>query len=275
MHRPRFSRMANPACPACSGLSTFVVTRAIDVFACNDCKLIFAEADSNVIDCHEAFWVDAFESIQRQERKAREMAPARGDLYARALGRPVRSILEIGCGLAPWANAWAGIVYAAVEYLPEVAEAARKRSGADIRTGDFLKLDIPERFDVVFCSQVLEHAKDPLAFLVKAKSLGHVLHVDVPNQASLTSSLRRAFGSRSYGMLQPPHHLRAYTSASLKYVLERAGFSVSLCAAFPNDHPVFGQPGHRTEWRHKVAYAVAAAAKRGSLLAALARSAEQ
>ena len=80
------------------------------------------------------------------------------------LGRPVRNVLDVGCGEAPWrAHLRAlrpGIAYRgldASEYV--VARYGRSRDIGWARFGQLAQLRFDERFDLIVCTDVLHYLK--------------------------------------------------------------------------------------------------------------------
>jgi hypothetical protein len=70
---------------------------------------------------------------------------------------------------------------------------------------------------------VIEHVRDPLAWLVRARELlapGGLLVIETGDAASAWA---RLLGRRWY-FLDPPQHLWYFTGASLEALLARAGF---------------------------------------------------
>lgn len=261
-------------CPSCGHDARHVVSRTVDVFECEGCGLQFAEASGPVMCTPDEFFQDCLLSLEEREDMARDMVPRRKALYEKMLGREVLSVLEVGCGDGAWAPAWreAGCEYTGVEYLPEMAAEARQRTGANIIAGEFTALDLPQ-FDVLFCSQVLEHVAEPIAFLRKARRHAGLLHVDVPNHDSLASTGRKWLHKREYGFIQPPHHLRAYTAKSLRSAMEMAGFDVRYCAGLRNDDKVLGQLVAAPTLLNKIMYNASGLIGRGSLLVMIGLSA--
>jgi SAM-dependent methyltransferase len=195
------------------------------------------------VDTPDFFFEGSELNFTRQGEIAARRVGYRRSYYECLLEKPIRSVLEIGCGHGAWKAAWEsqGVDYTGIEYLPEVAEWARNRTGGHIITGDFLEHKTDDTYDVIFCSQVLEHVGRPDLFLQKASKLADVIHLDVPNHSSATSDLRKLFHRTQYGFIQPNYHLRAYTPRSLRAVLERNGFDVVKSAPIRNDHPALGQ----------------------------------
>lgn len=262
-------------CPSCGHDSRHVVSRTVEVFGCERCGLQFAETEGAVVDTPDYFFEGCMLSFDRRVEMARTMVPRRKKLYEKMLGREVKSVLEIGVGDAAWAPAWreAGCDYTGVEYVPELAQSAQERTGARILAGEFTSLDLPQ-FDVAYCSQVLEHVTEPVAFLKKARRHCALLHVDVPNHDSVVSTGRKLFHKREYGFIQSPHHLRAYTARSLRTAMELAGFDVRYTAGLRNDDAVLGQLILAPSFLQKVLYNASALVGRGSLLVVIGLSAE-
>jgi len=137
-----------------------------------------------------------------------------------AAGRRLR-LLDIGCGAGATLRELArfGDAYG-VDAEPGEVEAARRRSGRDVRLGR-LPEPIPfedESFDVVTLLDVLEHTDDDAASLATVARLlrpGGLLLCTVP----------------AYRFLWSEHdvmneHRRRYTRPVLRTRLEAAGFSV-------------------------------------------------
>ena len=59
--------------------------------------------------------------------------------------------------------------------------------------GDFLKTSFKKKFDILFASQVLEHIDEPDTFnkCNEVLSKDGILHIDVPNDKSLISYVRK------------------------------------------------------------------------------------
>lgn len=81
------------------------------------------------------------------------------------LGRPIRSVLDVGCGEAPWRSALLklrpGIDYRGLdssEYV--VSRYGRSRNIGLARFADLQYLRFDESFDLVVCSDVLHYVQD-------------------------------------------------------------------------------------------------------------------
>lgn len=127
------------------------------------------------------------------------------------------SILDIGCSAGGFLAHLAGGAWKlyGIEASPVTAAKARKVTGGQIFAGDVMNANFaPHSFDVVTCSDVLEHLYDPRAVIQKVSEWlkpGGIFYVFVPNISSWEA---RAFGARWYG-LDLPRHLHHFSISSL------------------------------------------------------------
>jgi protein-L-isoaspartate O-methyltransferase len=266
------------ACPACGESSVFESSVvSADVYCCSTCKMIHAfakgvEATSrkNVVDTNPDYFAGTIKAYAEQSKIAERVVPARLAAYEKRLGHPVRKVLEIGPGSGAYAKAFANnnIEYCGIEIEPEIGEQTRKLTGQDIRVGDFLtELGLGSGYDVVFASQVFEQ------FLARVKEVAPngLLHIDVPNHGSIVSIIRKRISKTEYGFIQPPYHMLAYTTASLKTLLEREALRDVSVQAYSNDDEVWGQLTHDVSILTRLVFLVGRATGRGSLLTAVAK----
>ena len=142
---------------------------------------------------------------------------------------PPLQILDIGCGTGLNSRAMAakGHRVAGVD-ISEHAIARYRESGFDGRTMDIESgLDFAdESFDLVFCSEVIEHLVRPERLVAEVHRVlrpGGRLVLSTPNSAFW---LYRVLGLLGWVVseIQHPMHLRFFSRASLKRLLEAAGF---------------------------------------------------
>lgn len=138
------------------------------------------------------------------------------DQTARRLGRPVLTILDYGCGTGDQLTAPLGraghVIVGADLHEPSIAQ-ARQRYAIPNLTFELSDLDAlrasGRTFDVIVCSEVLEHVDEPGAFLAALRSMlrdDGALILTTPNGygsfewlSSLERGLRR---SGVHGMLR-------------------------------------------------------------------------
>ncbi|HEU0298001.1 MAG TPA: class I SAM-dependent methyltransferase [Longimicrobium sp.] len=136
-------------------------------------------------------------------------------------------IFEVGCGdgnfLAFLASR--GWKVHGSEYDAETAALVRRRHGIEPFVGDVAG-EVPPGapFDAVAAYHVLEHVYHPAEWLRAVRRMlapGGVIHLQVPNHASLT---RRLTG-RAWASVMFPQHVYFFTPASLAALLHREGFA--------------------------------------------------
>ncbi len=141
----------------------------------------------------------------------------RGQLQTISRFKTGGSILDIGCSSGgflaclkngPWK------LYG-VEASQPTAERARELTGAEVFAGDIADAIFPPNsFDVITCSDVLEHLYEPREVLRRVFEWlkpGGIFYVFVPNIMSWEA---RAFRSSWYG-LDLPRHLHHFSAKSL------------------------------------------------------------
>jgi len=166
----------------------------------------------------------AYERIFGDERLLSEyLAPERVSFYGEiarvaAMGRP-RSVVDVGCGTGDLLRAV--VEAAAPERVVGVdhATAGIRRARQLVPSGEFhlkslYELDLAERFDLVLCTEVLEHLAKPgaaMAVLVRlCAPSGHIV-ITVPDGAQDTWEGHRNFWTAS----ELANFLRTYGDAEV------------------------------------------------------------
>jgi 2-polyprenyl-3-methyl-5-hydroxy-6-metoxy-1,4-benzoquinol methylase len=146
-----------------------------------------------------------------------------------------RRVLDVGCSSGYLARPLVerGCTVVGLERDPVAAEEARAVC-EEVLVGDVETMDLPFEegsFDVVLCGDLIEHLRDPEAFLVRVRPLlraGGRLVLTTPNVANWAMRLGLLAGRWRYterGILDRTHtHL--FTRATLVETLERAGYRV-------------------------------------------------
>ncbi len=137
-------------------------------------------------------------------------------------------LLDVGAGLSVFAHAMkqAGWQCTSLDPDPRAAAHAREVVGVDAVTADFMTVE-PDRlgrYDVVTFNKVLEHVKDPVAMLQRARDLvetGGFVYVEVPDGEA---AAREGPGREEFFI----EHLHVFSPASVAMMVARAGFSL-LC----------------------------------------------
>jgi SAM-dependent methyltransferase len=178
-------------------------------------------------------------------RASSETAERRYRHFETLVGRPLR-ILEIGCGAGLFGAKYSEIAksYVGLDIDSRVIGVAM-RKGIDARNIDLVEFRSDTKFDLITCSQVIEHIFKPLAALDAIERLlapGGYVHIDVPNHNSLAGLPTRLLPSLSqsrFGGIESPHHCNSYTVPAMTQLLSR--FSEVEVFTADSTNPLWGQ----------------------------------
>jgi GT2 family glycosyltransferase/tetratricopeptide (TPR) repeat protein/SAM-dependent methyltransferase len=168
-----------------------------------------------------------------------------------------RDVVDVGCAagrLGEALKARQSCRVVGIEHNPVAASAARTRLDCVIE-GDAENLEWPfppHSFDAVVCGDVLEHLRDPLAFLREVRDwlrADGVVVISLPNVRNHTVIRGLLEGDWTYepaGLLDHTH-LRFFTRREIEKLLYRAGFGVPALIPVPGPgYPEWhaaGRPG--------------------------------
>lgn len=150
---------------------------------------------------------------------------------------PGASLLDMGCGAGALVEAAAELGFEArgIDISPASARICRER-GLDAVAGDFLTHDFGQRFDAITLWDVMEHLREPAAFLARAHDLltpGGYLFAKVPAYGALSVGVSRRVPRMSRMLLNAPGHVQYFNAASLGALGTRMGFSVEWMPGLP------------------------------------------
>jgi 2-polyprenyl-3-methyl-5-hydroxy-6-metoxy-1,4-benzoquinol methylase len=149
-------------------------------------------------------------------------------------GSPAR-VLDVGCSSGYLASRLVerGATVVGIDTDERAATEARAVC-EQVLVGDVETMELPfpdHSFDLVLCGDVIEHLRDPVAFLARMRPLlrpGGKLVLTTPNVANWAMRLGLLAGRWRYtdrGILDRTHtHL--FTKKSLEQALDRAGYRV-------------------------------------------------
>lgn len=138
-----------------------------------------------------------------------------------------RRFLDVGCnvGYAVESARHLGFQSTGIDLDPESIEIACSMfpGGRYITSSIQAMADRQEKFDVIYCAEVIEHVPDPKAFadsLFALLDAGGVLFLTTPD-----SSHFRVPGTFSeWAEVKPPEHIQYFSRSAMKYLLESSGF---------------------------------------------------
>jgi len=138
------------------------------------------------------------------------------------------TLLDYGCGDGYWSlffSQLSACEVTGVDYNPLRLERAR----SIIKNAKIIEADLRNvneqlgKFDMVFCSQIIEHIKDDVSFLKGIRThlkKDGVLILGTPNEGSLTHRFR------NYITKGETDHVHFYTEKEIKYKIEQFGFII-------------------------------------------------
>jgi ubiquinone/menaquinone biosynthesis C-methylase UbiE len=177
----------------------------------------------------DAAW-GRYAPLAARGQRGTDRARVRAVLHAARLG-PATRALDVGCGRPTFLEALhrrtgargTGIDFSDAGWR---AEPERWRAaGLDLRHGRLEAITLGGGFDLITLWHALEHDYRPRATLERLRALardGATLVVEVPDHDGLT---RRLQGSAWAGY-HTPRHTACYTAATVRAMLERAGWRV-------------------------------------------------
>jgi ubiquinone/menaquinone biosynthesis C-methylase UbiE len=203
----------------------------------------------NAVDEMRALYED------RAAQQYAEPAPLPDPRIDRKFGRilellreqlPCRAFLDAGCGDGRYLEALAAELparRAGVDISERILETARARVDADFRQGNLQALPFADsEFDLVLCSQVIEHVLDADAAVAELRRVlrpAGTLVISTDNarnyvsrglNAPRTAVVRALRLQGARGRIESP--ATAYTRASFRALLERGGFEVVRLETF-------------------------------------------
>lgn len=226
---------ASVKCNLCVHADTewYLTKDAIDIIRCRHCGLIFTEKMQQHEDLLKHYSDEYFEpylkteAIHLKKRFSKRIEEIKGLVFP---GR----LLDIGCGAGFFLQlaAQTGYTVKGVEISPYAVDYARNKLGLPVFMGELEAADLtPESFDIVTLWHILEHVRDPKAFLGQVNRLLKVnglLAVEVPN---IGSSAARVAGT-NWELMAPKEHFYYFDSTTLQQYLEEAGFIVIRTQSF-------------------------------------------
>jgi len=220
---------------------------------------------------------------------ARNLAPEICSRVRSILGRPVTSVLEIGCGSGFMGVGFesADRTYTGVDVDRESIEFARAKgiNAHCISAEQLADSELRDRqYDLVLSSNVFEHVGNPMSAFVSARRVCQgALVLIVPNALGLYQRLRAAPWVRRLAQavlgntrdiaysIDGHWHNIAYTSRTLDYLCRHSGFVPIRCGTMSINDPLFGFVQRNSTWQYRAASAIAGLVRMDSELLLVAR----
>lgn len=259
----------NVTCPLCgSGEAAAAFTKKdYPHFECQCCKALYVSPRPRADEIAEFYrhrdqdimsnlcWSDTADSHRHSWEIWREVLKLVGELAGRG------PLLDMGCGTGQFlafarSQGWSELV--GVEVVPEVAQIARKLTGAEIHVSDITNINLPAQFFAgVILWDVIEHVTDVQQILTAAHHVlrgGGVLVIGTVNRRGVSLRLLKERALT----VTPPEHLTYPTRDGLSRVVEKVGLEIRgcwSCSVFLREWARFLPRIHRAQDSQDVDYA--------------------
>jgi len=121
-----------------------------------------------------------------------------------------------------------GVKVHGIDYNPVRLERVKKEfPGVEIAQADLVCFKTDKKFDIVLCSQVLEHIGDDVKALENMRGLlsdPGILILGVPNEGCFLARLRNNVFEPA--IKKTTDHVNFYTERSIRQKIESAGFAI-------------------------------------------------
>jgi 2-polyprenyl-3-methyl-5-hydroxy-6-metoxy-1,4-benzoquinol methylase len=198
------------------------------IVVCNGCSLVFVRnlPTREELERHYAAGVgdtvysdDNTECLKYYYEELRNLIESRLPQRGR--------VLDVGCSGGWFLDSMKGWECHGNEIIPEYAEFARRRHGANIVTGRFEDYPLRENyFDVITLQDVFDHFPDPVAVLEKCHRMlrpGGEIVIKVHDISCLYAKLT----GKTFYAIVPPSHLFYYDKTTLARILAKTGFEMT------------------------------------------------
>ena len=270
------------SCPVCTSSDKLIRFNwgEYPVIHCNQCGLDYCsqmvekESGGNSSPVHMEGIEMMTKAFHKTNALAMKYAEKRLAIYESILNRKCQNVLEVGCGPGVFYRPWKefNVSWTGIDINPYWKEFGEKNQ---IPISNYSIDSLNGQYDVVMAYQVIEHVEDPISFMESIMVLlkpGGIIHLELPNQNSLTSKLRQ-FSSKlsyDYGFIQPPMHLRAFREKTIYRLFENFNLDTKMVFTCGNTDKTWGQVRDYSLFQ-KSLYSITGGVGFGSLLIGMAQ----
>jgi 2-polyprenyl-3-methyl-5-hydroxy-6-metoxy-1,4-benzoquinol methylase/Zn ribbon nucleic-acid-binding protein len=270
------------SCPVCTNSDKLIRFNwgEYPVIHCKDCGLDYCsqmvekESGGDSSPVH----MEGVEMMAKAFHKTNALAMKYTDnrlaIYESILNRKCQNVLEVGCGPGVFYKPWrdSNVSWTGIDINPYWKEFGEKNQ---IPISNYSIDSLNGQHDVVMAYQVIEHVEDPISFMESIMARlkpGGIIHLELPNQNSLTSKLRQISSKLSYdyGFIQPPMHLRAFREKTIYRLFKNFNLDTKMVFTCGNTDKTWGQVRDYSLFQ-KSLYSITGGLGFGSLLIGMAQ----
>lgn len=230
------------------------------VVRCGDCGVYFWDrkvADEDVATLFDDYrWTSDYSGFTDSALKAAIAAlKEKLAIVESLLGRPVTSMLDVGCGNGLYVRAAKelGVTIAIGTDVDRKNVELGVSQGLDLRHGFFEEMTFDTAFDFVHIKGVLHLVPEPRETFAAASRLmaaDGVLYADTTNQGGLASRLRTMLSRKTdrFGQITPPTQIFGFTKAGLSELARRQKFECSRQLTFSYGDRVYYPKLDTSDW---------------------------
>lgn len=227
------------SCPVCQSLehSFDVAKNGYDIHICHQCTVRFVHPFPSAQELTE-FYNNYHKSKQYKDKIDSKIRRAKRRISSLGVKGNVK-FLDVGCNLGFATEAGRKLGYEAMGIdIDNIAIEQAKKNFPECKFHCLSSDEIAaqgNKFDVIYCSEVLEHLSNPLSFLKDLHSMMHsksILMLTTPDNGhfSLPNDIKKLVEWTGF---RPPEHLIYFNKTSLIHIFKSAGFSnVKQCFSF-------------------------------------------
>lgn len=234
-------------CPLCKSINTNCRRRYSDYsfFSCKSCKLEFVHPFKGTGDVFNNYhWTLPYtQQYVRYLKIVKYSVTKKIEIAQNIINKKIGSFYDVGCGNGSHCEAAKelGIITNGNDIDPTNVNFAKNR-GLNVSLGSLENLSIIEKYDFIHVKLTFHLLENPIDIIQKLKHIlspKGVIFIDLPNQSSIYSLLRKILIKSEYGQLQPPARNRAYHLSTIKYITQKTGLKIIKYVYFCVGDPIY------------------------------------
>jgi len=235
------------ACPLCKSINTNCRRRYSDYsfFSCKNCELEFVHPFKGTGDVFNNYsWTLPYtQQYAHYLNMVKYSVTKKIEIAQNITNKKIESFYDVGCGNGSHCEAAKelGLITNGNDIDPTNVNFAKNR-GLNVSLGSLENLNTIEKYDFVHVKLTFHLLENPIDIIQKLKRIlspKGVIFIDLPNQSSIYSLLRKILIKSEYGQLQPPARNRAYHLSTIKYLTQKTGLKITKCVYFCVGDPIY------------------------------------